>query len=636
MRKKIAAFIGEIGREFQAEFVRTLSKIANEHDYDVFVFSNFGFYTSTHLFDAAEIDLVKLPVFSEFDGVILIPDTFDLEGMEEMIIKRLEKECTCPVVSVRSGSDKTYRIFVDDYKTTYNLTKHFIDDHKFTKICYMSGPLSAPDAVIRRNGFRDAMADSGLDVNSRIEFEGDYWVFKGKAALGHFLKAYDGVPEAIICANDHMAISVSEELKRLGCRIPEDVCVSGFDEIVEGQGYEPSLTTVHIPTSNLAHATFDIIEQVNSGKDVPRDTYLSGQIKRKGSCGCNIDHSASAELNSVAHKLIDSFEDIRMSGIMTTDVVSYIKEEDKLALLGSYYNHLKSKRGFLCLCTDNRTEDNPYSETMVLRKIFNPLNDNQRDLFHPILRDPGEFNPGGGIEFDRKDIIPELVYNSSKPSCYIVHSIHQRDTIYGYLVNELGDADLTYFIAPFISALAVAYDDLRLQREYNDFAEIKKQNLLDPMTGIFNRRGYEENLSIIVRERDVSTNLVSFISCDMDNLKLINDNYGHMEGDFALITIAEVLKSCIGDNGICARTGGDEFAVILTSDDLSFHENFKDLVETTLANKAASIDKPYPLHVSLGRCTTVVEVFEDMNECTRIADERMYEAKRAYKESLKH
>lgn len=636
MRKKIAAFIGEIGREFQAEFVRTLSEIANGHNYDVFIFSNFGFYTSTHLFDAAEIDLVKLPVFSEFEGVILIPDTFDLEGMEEMLIKRLEEECTCPVVSVRSGSDKTYRVLVDDYKTSYNLTKHFIDDHKFTKICYMSGPLSAPDAVIRRNGFKDAMEDSGLAVNSSIEFEGDYWVFKGQAALEHFMKAYGGVPEAIICANDHMAINICEELKRLGYRIPDDVCVSGFDEIVEGQGYEPALTTVRMPTVELARAALDIIEQVNSGKNVPRDTYLSGQIRLKGSCGCNADRSDLVGFGSVAQKIIENYEDIRMSGIMTTDVVSYIKEEDKLSLLGSYYNHLKSRRGFLCLCTDNRTEENPYSETMVLRKIFKPLNDNQRDLFHPILRDPGEFNPGGGIEFDRKDIIPEMVYDSSKPSCYIVHSIHQRDTIYGYLVNEMGDADLTYFIAPFISALAVAYDDLRLQREYSEFAEIKKQNLLDPMTGIFNRRGYEENLSVIMRDRDVSKCPVSFISCDMDNLKLINDTYGHMEGDFAITTIAEVLRSCIGDEGICARTGGDEFAVILTSDDLSFHENFNDLVETTLADRTANAGKPYPFHVSLGRCTTVVEVFEDMNECIRIADERMYKAKRAYKESLKH
>lgn len=121
----------------------------------------------------------------------------------------------------------------------------------------------------------------------------------------------------------------------------------------------------------------------------------------------------------------------------------------------------------------------------------------------------------------------------------------------------------------------------------------------------------------------------------MDNLKLINDTYGHMEGDFAITTVAEVLKSCTGDDGICARIGGDEFAVILISDDTSFHENFNDLVETTLANKTANIEKPYPLHVSLGRCTTVLEESEDMNEYIRTADERMYEAKRAYKESLK-
>lgn len=634
MRRRIAVFIGEIGREFQSEFVRCLRTETDKRDYDVFIFSNFGSYTSTHVFDKAEMNIINIPCFSEFDGIISLPDTFDIDGMETQLLKKIKEECSCPVVSVRNGSKQTYRVLLDDYQTSYNLTKHFINDHKFTKICYMSGPHLAEDAIVRLNGFRDAMKSSGLVVSQKNVFEGDFWFFKSEVAIEHFLKSYDGLPEAIICGNDYMALGLCEAIKKRGYRIPEDICISGFDEIVEGQGYDPTLTTISMPTHKLAENAMNIIERVNSGERVPNDTYLSGTIKRKGSCGCNIEHSG-IDVTSLSRRLIENYVDIRMSALISIDVESCIKEEDKLALLGSYFDRTGAQKGYLCLCTNDNKNNNPYSETMILRKVFKQLEPGKRDIYHPIQKDPGELISSDECKFNRKSILPESVLNNKKPSCYVINSIHHRDTTFGYIVNEIGDTDLNIFVAPFVSALAVAYDDLRLQNEYSDFTEIKKQNLIDPLTGVLNRRGYEERLSTLVREKDMAKDIITFICADMDNLKEINDNYGHLEGDFALNTVAEVFKSCTNDADICARTGGDEFSIILTSSNPAIHETFSKVVDASLSRKCMEIGKPYTIHVSIGSCTAIKEQISDVNECIKLADERMYEKKRAYKANLK-
>lgn len=630
MRKKIAAFIGEIGREFQKEFIKHLMRVTKERDYDLFIFSNFGSYTSTHLYDSCERDVIKIPNFSEFTGVVTLPDTFDLDGMETVLLRRIKNECSCPVVAVRNGSKQSYRILVDDFQTTYNMTKHFIEDHGFKKICYMSGPHSAADAIERLNGYKAAMADAGLQITEQYVFEGDYWIFRCPMAVDQFIDSFGGAPEAVICGNDYMALGLCDEFKKRGYRILDDVAIAGFDDIIEGQGYEQPLTTVRVPSKEMAIEAVNIIEAVNGGKKVNSDTFLSGSIQLRGSCGCNLCNPGF-DITGMSRKLIENYVDVRMAGLIMTDVQNCITEEEKLKLLGSYFDRTGFARSFLCLNTDDNDNDQPFSETMMLRKEFRPFIPSVRNLFNQDNRDVGEFFEEG-IVFERREIIPASVYDSDKPVCFVVMPVHHKNKIYGYLASELTeDSDINIFIAPFTSAIGVAYEDLFLQEEYSDFAEIKKQSLIDTLTGILNRRGFEQNLKDMVSTKDLSCEPVSFISADMDNLKFINDNFGHLEGDFALKTVAEVFTSCTSENDIVARTGGDEFWIILTSSNITLHENFIKVVEATLASKCKQLGKEYDIHVSIGSCISYKDNLTDAMECLSLADKRMYEKKRAYK-----
>jgi len=85
-------------------------------------------------------------------------------------------------------------------------------------------------------------------------------------------------------------------------------------------------------------------------------------------------------------------------------------------------------------------------------------------------------------------------------------------------------------------------------------------SLHDMMTGLYNRVFFDEELARLEKSR---IRPVTIMVCDMDNLKNINDQYGHRAGDIALQNIANILKSCFRDEDVLARIGGDEFSVIL-------------------------------------------------------------------------
>jgi GGDEF domain-containing protein len=117
-------------------------------------------------------------------------------------------------------------------------------------------------------------------------------------------------------------------------------------------------------------------------------------------------------------------------------------------------------------------------------------------------------------------------------------------------------------------------------------ANAKLENLAntDPLTGLFNRRRFQEALRYEV-DRARRYGMVSLMMIDLNWFKLLNDQYGHNAGDEALKTVAELLKSRCRSTDICARLGGDEFAVILpqTGADGSaiVRQSILDLIEQT-------------------------------------------------------
>ena len=154
-------------------------------------------------------------------------------------------------------------------------------------------------------------------------------------------------------------------------------------------------------------------------------------------------------------------------------------------------------------------------------------------------------------------------------------------------------------------------------------------SLLDPMTGLFNRRGFYHKMEQILHdERNMGKYLYIF-SIDMNRLKYINDNFGHAEGDFAITTLANALSKAAGACAICTRFGGDEFIVALL-DDSSTHysiDDFRQQMFCAIAETEGVSQKPYHIEASIGKsCKRIVPAI-NIENMIAIADESMYQMK---------
>ena len=135
------------------------------------------------------------------------------------------------------------------------ITRHLLDDHKFTDLFYVSGIKGHPDAVKRLNCFKRILKEYGMELTEDNLFHGDFWRNCGDQVVDEILERRDGkLPQAIVCANDYMGIAVCHSLQERGFVIPRDVVVTGFDDIAEAAHTIPSLTSVRMDIREMARA----------------------------------------------------------------------------------------------------------------------------------------------------------------------------------------------------------------------------------------------------------------------------------------------------------------------------------------------------------------------------------------------
>jgi len=154
--------------------------------------------------------------------------------------------------------------------------------------------------------------------------------------------------------------------------------------------------------------------------------------------------------------------------------------------------------------------------------------------------------------------------------------------------------------------------------------KIRDLSFKDHLTGLNNRRYLDKEIERINYSRKYP---VSVIVGDLDELKCVNDKYGHKMGDIYIKKSAEVFKNIFRTEEIIARTGGDEFAILLTETDGKDTNKICNRIKEAFKEKNEKEDLPYPINISLGCATTNKK--EDIYKCYERADQNMYKNKEA-------
>lgn len=283
-RKTIGLFIFSSYEQYQQEICHGIAEQAYKKGYNVAVFNSFGRYGDNVEYFEGEARIFDLPDYSKFAGIVLATDTFDIEGAKEKIMEHIRNEARCPVVSLRQAMNGINNILLDERDTMEEIIRHVIEVHKAKDIAFMSGPKDRYDANFRLACFKRIMKEYGYEIGENRVFYGNFWKDQGGRACDYFFSAGKW-PEAIICANDNMALSVCDILCERGIRVPEDIIVTGYDGEEEGKYYQPALTTVKVDFRDMAHQAVNLIDKHQ--EDLQNEIiYAKTKCYLKESCGC--------------------------------------------------------------------------------------------------------------------------------------------------------------------------------------------------------------------------------------------------------------------------------------------------------------------------------------------------------------
>ncbi len=245
---------------------------------------------------------------SELDGIVLFTSALASEcgatAAADFVRELGHDRVVCAGVALPGYAS----VEVDSYSGTRAATLHLIEAHGARKLAFICGPESSAEVEERLRAFEETLQASGIDCDRRYILEGDYSKASGAAAIATLLDERGILPidlDAVVGANDYMALGAMDELARRRLRIPEDVAVVGFDDVESSRLVRPTLTTVAQPAAELGRASLRLVTRVDRAEHPIR---LDSRFLVRASCGCaEQPPSLSANVRLSSSSLAGSF-----------------------------------------------------------------------------------------------------------------------------------------------------------------------------------------------------------------------------------------------------------------------------------------------------------------------------------------
>ncbi len=627
--KKIGVFISHIFGHYQKNVCQGIIDKALEYGYTAEIFTsldgeNLGAY------GIGEESILRIPNYASLEGVIFVPETYLSTELRQKILARLRSDCTCPIVEITSENFQFPAVILENSTNIIELTEHLIDIHHYNRICYLGCSSEAFVSDRREAFFKGAMNNHHIQIGAHDIYHCDYSKEDIDAALTFFCK--DGIPDAVICYNDRMALMFIDVALSNGYRIPEDIAITGFDASIEGQNISPMLTTVSFPVYELGMtAVENLISQIR-GHEIPAVTTVTAKTIIHNSCGChtNPDNNSVFLTQNLSKRLSDLEYSIFDSMNMSSTLQHVTDIDAGMDLLEEYAHKIEHCREFyLCLYSD---WDSVSSHILELTNVQeNPVK-NDEILLKLALKN-GKRLPE--CSYRKKYLLPEYICRDSD-CAYMYLPLFFAGKEYGYLALGFEKNQLAFhfqLIQWQININQMLQNIYEARRTGLLVAKLEDIYMKDYLTGLLNKHGYHHYEGLLLSSVIANKQPLSAFLLDLNGLKSINDRFGHPEGDFAIQIIARALESATGKNDICARFSGDEFYILSPDTDESAAKSLIEKIHTYLNNYNTLSNKDYSVTCSCGFATAIPDSgfsTDNIQELFAQADKMMYEQKAKY------
>lgn len=752
-RLNIGLFICHLDNDYAYDLCKGVDYAVKELDVNLFIFP--GMYINAAYNDPlkAHYDYQYNSVFyfatpENLDVLIVSIGTIGSFLSESDIQSFLSNFKGIPILTLEFEVPGYNYLYVDSHNGLKTAIEHLINDHGKKRIGFVSGREFNADAIDRLNIYKETMEEHGFAIEDNLIVHGNFSEFC-EDIVGELI---DNNPDldAIVFANDQMALGGYNELKRRGLEIGKDIAVTGYDDSPIALAMVPNLSTVNASVSDLGYqSVYEAINVLKNGKT--NRSILDSSFIIRQSCGCKVGTSCTLhknnklvfdmphldavvahmeeillkdyqetfiqdELYSYAHPLIytvikatldpevieypteeilDHLKRLLFSDItlyftfnklrylidtLTAVLLEYIESPEKKAafltasnaMFSSMNSHNSNIRyndkkdyqiqvwnaSYIARDTIDYGKDNDTCFTSLLEKLqclsfdssyiylyddpIMQLADGSWKIPDELILQAYDNDKTSVVLTNRRirsvDVFDNPYTPKNRRCTFILNPIFTNEQQHGVYVCEIGimnfhhiySADLQLGTAfKFLNLIKEQMSTqkqlmLSLQEIHNKNNQLNQLSVSDELTGLYNRRGFMDLTTQLITAPANAGKKAIICYADMDNLKLVNDKFGHKDGDFALKSIANTLRSSFREGDVIGRIGGDEFIAFAFLDTEDFIEQFHKKLEKNSKLVNDTCGKPYYIDISIGIsefvCAPDISIEDVMSE----ADTALY------------
>lgn len=476
---KIAVLIPEIYDALDREFLSGVQNAAKELSYDTIVFTGIS-SAPADTYTSGENNIYELPFLCDIAGMIFVSNRFHDSSLKKQLLHHMT-HLTIPCVCIEESCENIPGVYLKQEALIYQITEHLICTHHYTDLLCLTGPKNNPEAEERARGFLRALHDHHIPVKDRVLY-GDFWRSAPTELADEIISGRRSRPEAVVCTNDVMALTLCQALQEHGIRIPEDIAITGYDG-----GLYSLLTTPAITTIVGGNYCLGLLAVKNIAEQLGELHMLEEalpSLRLGGSCGC--ENAAEERATLLKHTDALIRRRLNRKPMMLSNHIAKMSDCESLSSFASILSSLNYAmpdcRGMnICLCEEWNLEAPNYRTKGFSEQMCLIYSDSQ----------PWQ------LQFPLKQLLPQLEQPHS-PQFWVVTSLHYFGKIQGYVASSYESAEqfsVDDHYVGWCDAVANGLDIItRKQQTAYLWQKLEEKNLTDIYTGLLNPKGFLSKL----------------------------------------------------------------------------------------------------------------------------------------------
>ena len=625
MKKKIALLCCGWHDDFIMDFVEGMKSALEPESTDIYIFGCYNYSEFSGYPNYTGYSIYKLINYEDYDGIIILADLINNTRVLEKERLRILQSGK-PAVSINASLNGISCIKVNNYSGAYELVDHLIKKHGAKNLAHLSGRETSVDIAERYKAFRFALQDNNIKINMDQVHTITASSYTDAYEFGiDYFKKGNPLPDAFVCANDLIALGLINAANESGVKVPERLKIVGYDNLLKGQCSTPALTSVDGKVNLLGSEAVKFL--FAQKKDVENIKIQSSAVYRN-TCGCDYAADCCEQSKFSTEILVETkSKDYFTQQLQGLDEV-FTESADVFTLLTNleifFARSHKFEGSDFCIFLKS-----DWSSVLINSAESLPLNLSYGQNVQSIV------SIQGGIKYPReiintRDLIPSKMH-SAENNIFVFLPIYNHSYVHGYYVTKNNLAMIkNRFGYNWSRNFGNSIERFRKRNMYKQMSQqFLRLSTRDALSGMLNRVGLEKLAKPFYAQNKKNGLTTVLFFVDINKMKLINDNFGHLHGDLAVKTISAAIMEVIPKNWLPIRYGGDEFLVVGNSKNYN-GEDYCQIITERIRKKTSIMRLPYILSASVGTYSVPASSSLTLEEAVEKVDDIMYQAKQEF------